>query len=116
MARWRDYLEPVDEPASVADRPEPERDVPPALGVLFGSQVGWSPAREGRARDHCDVCGNGEPHTPIQPGSRIVCMSCFRYGLDDQVRALLAITPAKPRHRPCVVKPRPKRSDRKCSS
>lgn len=98
MARWRDYLEP-DDAVELCDRPEPEPDVPPALGVLFGAQVGWSPARENQKLGSCNICGNGEPHTPIQPGSRIVCAGCRRYGLDAQVRAALAATPPKERRR-----------------
>lgn len=111
MGKWREYLEPGDDEVALADRPGPERDVPAALGILFGAQLGWSPDRESQAKGRCAICGNGHPHTPIQPGSRIVCAGCGRYGLDAQIQALLAVTPPKPRiraHRtePAVKGPR----------
>ncbi len=93
MAKWRDYLEPGDD-VGLADMAEPDLDVPRAMGVLFGAQVGWSPARESQPIGHCTVCGNGRPHTPIQPGSRQYCAGCGRYGLDRQIVELLAEHPA----------------------
>jgi hypothetical protein len=102
VPRWRDYVEPGDLPRP-ADRPEPEADIPHALGVIFGAQVGWSPAREGQARGHCRECGNAIPRR-----SRLVCAGCLASGYDDQVRGLLAITPAKPRRRACVARPGPR--------
>jgi hypothetical protein len=107
VPRWRDYLEPGDEPP-LPDRPEPERDVPHPIGVIFGCQLGWSPGREGQAPGLCRECGNTIPHR-----SRLVCAGCLSSGFDDQVRGLLAITPAKPRHRPDVVRPRPRPPSKK---
>jgi hypothetical protein len=108
VADWRDYLEPGDDESTGLSRvPEPERDVPPALGVIFGCQVGWSPERESRAPGRCPECGNA-----IRPGSRLVCAGCLRSGMDDRIRALLAVTPPKPRIRPHRA-PTPPRS-RKC--
>jgi hypothetical protein len=96
MPRWRDYLEPGDVP--IVDRAEPEPDVPHALGVVFGAQVGWSPDREAQEPGRCGECGDS-----IRPGSRLVCAGCLASGFDDQVEALLAIAPPKPRLRPCVA-------------
>jgi hypothetical protein len=102
MPRWRDYQEPGDVPA--VDRPEPEPDVPHALGVIFGAQVGWDPGREGQRPGR-----RGECNDAISPGSRLVCAGCLASGFDDEVRAFLAVTPPKPRPRPCVARPRPAR-------
>lgn len=95
MSKWRDYLEPGDE-VDLADFPEPgdDPDVPKAMGVLFGAQVGWSPGREGQQPGSCTICGNGHPNTPIQPGSRHYCAGCGRYGLDTQIVSLLKEHPA----------------------
>lgn len=100
---WRDYLEPGDE-VDIADIPEPEPDVPKAMGVLFGAQIGWSPARENQRVGSCQICGFGFANDPIKPGSRQYCAGCGRYGLDRQIVELLAENPP-PSPDPDPVKP-----------
>lgn len=93
MAKWRDYVEPEDI-VPLHEVPEPEDDAPRAIGVLFGAQPGWSPARESQALGHCNICGNGQRGTPIQPGSRVVCGGCGRYGYDKLIEVMLDENPA----------------------
>jgi hypothetical protein len=67
-------------------------DAPRPLAVLFGSQLGWSPARESQPLDsRCRTCGGS-----IAAGSRLYCAGCTRTGFEDRLRQKRARAP-KPR-------------------
>jgi hypothetical protein len=83
--------------------PEPSRDVPPAIDIYFGAQVGWSPARENGKVDlemccdlatceaivveACATCLSGLGN--IELPDRIACASCLRYSRDAEIKAIL---------------------------
>lgn len=71
----------------LAELAEPEKDIPHAEGVLFGSQVGWSPERESQPPDRCRSCGANRG--PIQDGSRLYCAGCNRSGFERLASKLL---------------------------
>jgi hypothetical protein len=85
------------------DAPEPTEDVPSALGLYFGAQVGWDTTREGGTIavewacdlathetlvvELCPVCLSGFHDTQL--GHRVVCMGCLRSNLDARIMAIL---------------------------
>lgn len=72
-----------------------DNKIPPPIGILFGPQIGWSPAREREllVGESCDVCratrqaDGSMKGGAIKDGSRILCAGCQKYGLDSLVYA-----------------------------
>lgn len=90
---------------------EPEPDIPHAEGVLFGSQVGWSPERESQDPSRCNICGG--PSGLIKERSWLYCAGCKRSGFERLAAKLLRDHPP-----PAIGVPgpwedesRPKRTD-----
>lgn len=104
------------------DAPLPIPDLPPVLGVIFGSQLGWSRDREApRAlaclidRDRetglpvvvqvCPACGGNTPGSAIHRGSALYCAACCGSGYDHLVPTLLCKYPPPPLDRVAMSAP-----------
>lgn len=99
------------EQIELAELAEPEPDIPHAAGVMFGSQVGWSPMRENQDAENCKICGG--PGGLIDEGSGLYCAGCRRSGNERLAAKLLREYPP-PVHGlpgPWEDESKPKRTD-----
>jgi hypothetical protein len=113
--------------ADLCTAPEPPDDPGPRdNGVYFGSQVGWSPDREGGSKlaiqwacdldarevlvvELCPVCLSDFLDVKLPHG--VVCMGCLRSSHDSRIRAILAADDMRiERARPVPDAPAPKLS------